>query len=359
MSSADNDSMRETTVTDHYCTYFDHRYAVPGLAMLHSLRDQGAVGTLWVLCLTCEAEEIVRQLAPVDTKLVLLAELEAHFPDLRPCRSDRSLIEYYFTLTPHIVQYVFDSAPEAERVAYLDGDQFFFGPPAAVWYEAADAPVAIIPHNFQPAARHLEKYGTYNVGWVSFSRSEQGQACLDFWRESCRDWCYDLPDEGRFADQGYLDRFVEFAPDLAVIEHKGCNAGPWNVGRSEIHLKHGCVLIDADPLIFFHFTGFKKGLFGRWYNSHRLYRTANTTAIRDGIYRPYLAALSRIRPEVQERFAALPSTAPPSTGVPSLARKRGGGQRLNTALFGAASQVYRFIDWASGWSLREPGKRGR
>jgi hypothetical protein len=346
-------------MNNHYCTYFDHRYAVPGLAMLRSLRDQGGEGTAWVLCLTREAEEVVRRLAPADIRVVSLAEFEAHFPDLPSCRSDRSLIEYYFTLTPHIVQYVFDMAPDAERVAYLDGDLFFFGPPAAAWREMADAPVAIIPHDFQPAARHLEKYGTYNVGWVSFSRSPQGLACLDFWQTSCRDWCHDVPDKLRFADQGYLDRFAEFAPDLAVIEHKGCNLGPWNVGRSEISSTGDSVFVGRDPLIFFHFTGFKKGLFGRWYNSHRLYRTTNTAAIRDDIYRPYLAALSGIRPEVEECLAALPLTAGPSEDSPGLGRNRGGGQKLNAAVFGAAAQVFRLLDWAGGWALPEPIKKKR
>lgn len=322
--------------------------------MLRSLRAHDSVEPVWVLCLTREAEEIVYRLAPNNVEVVSLSEIEAHFPDLPPCRSNRSLIEYYFTLTPHIVQYVFDKAPDAERVAYLDSDLFFFGPPAVVWRLADGAPAAIIPHNFQPAARHLEKYGTYNVGWVSFSRSNQGLACLDFWRTSCRDWCYDVPDRGRFADQGYLDRFAEFAPDLAVIEHKGCNLGPWNIGRGNIYEEDGQVFVDGDPLIFFHFTGFKKGLFGRWYNSHRLYRAITTDVMRDSIYRPYLVALSSVRPKVEKCLLSLPDMPEPSGKTSTLRRNRGGGKRLNTALFGTATRIFSLIDWLRGWALREP-----
>ena len=112
---------------DQYCTYFDHRYAGQALAMIRSLRAQGGTGTVWALCLSEAAEAIVHQFGLADVRTVRLAEVEAHFPGLAAAKADRSTIEYYFTLTPHIVRYVFDRAPDAKRVAYLDGDLYFFG----------------------------------------------------------------------------------------------------------------------------------------------------------------------------------------------------------------------------------------
>jgi len=334
---------------DHFCTYFDHRYAAQGLAMLRSLRDQGARGPVWVLCLSEAAEGIVQGFGLPDIRTVRLAEVEAHFPGLATAKDDRSTIEYYFTLTPHIVRYVLDRAPDARRVAYLDGDLFFFGPPAGVWAEMGRAPVAIIPHNFHKGAEHLLKYGRYNVGWVSFARSEQGLNCLDYWADSCRQWCRDEPDGGRFADQGYLDRFEEHAPDLAIIRHKGCNLGPWNVGGYEIRVKDGAVRVDGDPLLFFHFTGFKRGFGGRWFNSHRFYRTGTTAVVRDHIYRPYLAALL----SAQRALAPLMPAAD-SDRRPVLARNRGGGVRLKARLYKVAERAYRLLDLVTGKALREP-----
>ena len=185
---------------------------------------------------------------------------KAHFPELEPARADRSTVEYYFTLTPHIIGFVFDCAAEAKRVAYLDCDLFFFGPLAEVWEAVGEAPVAIIPHNFNKGAQHLAKYGTYNVGWVSFARSEQGMRCLQFWMSSCREWCRDVSENGRFADQGYLDRFHEFAPDLAVLQHKGFNMAPWNVDRYDIRFEDGRVMADGDPLIFSISPGSRRAL---------------------------------------------------------------------------------------------------
>jgi hypothetical protein len=291
---------------DQFCTYFDHRYAALGIAMLRSLRRHGGVGPVWVLCLDPQAEWIVNGAGLENVKAVSLANLEMHFPELGACKANRTTIEYYFTLTPHIVRFVFDQAPGARRVAYLDCDLFFFGVVGAVWAAMAEAPVAIIPHNFHDSVRHLAKYGEYNVGWVSFSRSDQGMKCLDFWAAGCRNWCYDFREEGRFADQGYLDDFYKFAPDLAILRHKGFNLAPWNVGQYDIHLAGDEVRVDEAPLIFFHFTGFKKGFAGRWFNSHRGYRTRTTRVMRDQIYRPYLAELMVARTDVSSWSVGAP-----------------------------------------------------
>ncbi len=334
---------------DHYCVYFDHNYAGIGLAMMRSLRACGGNGTIWVLCLSREAETIVAALVLDDVKIVPLAALEAHFPQLEAAKADRSRIEYYFTLTPHITRYVFDMAPDAGRVAYLDSDLFFFGPVATMWAAMGTAPAAIIPHNFNRGAEHLGKYGTYNVGWVSFSRSEQGLRCLDYWTESCARWCRDIPDRDRFADQGYLDHFVEHAPDIAIVTQKGCGLGPWNASRYPIRWTGDHVTIGEDPLIFFHFTGFKKGLAGRWYNSHRIYRARTGRVVRDHVYRPYLHALLA----AQAKVATLLSE--PST--PKLARNRGGGVPLKKRLYKMAETMFRLIDLLTGRAIAEPRVR--
>lgn len=335
---------------DHYCTYFDHRYAAQGLAMIRSLRAHGGDGPVWVLCLSGEAERLVSQWALGDLRIVSLDAVESHFDQLSDARQDRSLIEYFFTLTPHIVRYVFDHAAEARRVAYLDGDLFFFGPVAEMWEAASAAPAAIIPHRFNPRAAHLCKYGNYNVGWVSFSRSTQGLECLDFWQRSCRAWCRDQPDGGRFADQGYLDQFADFAPDLAIIDHKGCNLGPWNVASDAIRVEDRIVTVGGDRLIFFHFTGFRKGLAGRWYNSHRLYRAGTNNVVRDCVYRPYLKALMDARATRDAQMRQV-DTAPDGA---ALARNRGGGVPLKARLYKRAQLIFQLLDWLTGKSLAEP-----
>jgi hypothetical protein len=333
-------------MSDHYCVYFDHRYAALGLAMLRSLRAHGGSGTAWVLCLSEEAEAVVATFDIEDLRIVPLRAVEAHFPRLEASKNNRSTIEYYFTLTPHIIRYVFDHASDAHRVAYLDSDLFFFGAVAEMWNAAGQAPVAIIPHNFHPGAKHLARFGDYNVGWVSFTRSGQGLACLDFWAESCAEWCRDVPDGDRFADQGYLGRFHKFAVDLAVVRHKGCNLGPWNIGNYRIHLDDTRVMVDEDPLIFFHFAGFKRGWGRYWFNSHRTYRTHTSNLVRDHVYRPYLAA----------RVSAgsyIVAHTPDWGRETKLRRARGKGIAARAWAVKAIETGFRLLDMITGRALRE------
>jgi hypothetical protein len=333
--------------SDQYCVYFDHRYAVRGLTMIGSLRARGGAGPVWVLCLSQEAEAIVAAFDMGDIRIVPLERLERHFPGLADARSDRSTIEYYFTLTPFIVRYVFDMAPEAKRVAYLDSDLYFFGPVAEIWACMGDAPVAIIPHNWHRRGDSLARFGLYNVSWTSFSRSPQGLRCLQYWQASCREWCRDVCEPGRFADQGYLDRFHEHAPDLAIVTHKGCDLAPWNIGQFDIRFRDGRLWVDEQPLLFFHFTAFKKDIGGRWYNGHWLYRAGTSATVRDRIYRPYLQALVSARARVAPLLPkAGDETAP-------LKRKEGGGG-FKARAYRIAERAARILDLVTGKAIKEP-----
>ena len=122
-------------------------------------------------------------------------------------RSQRSRVEFYFTSTPVLVRHCFAREAAAERMTYLDADLFFFGPASAVFAEQGDASVGIVPHRFLAHLAAQSEHGTYNVAWVSFRRDADGLACLDWWRERCLEWCYDRVEDGRFADQGYLDEY--------------------------------------------------------------------------------------------------------------------------------------------------------
>jgi len=67
------------------------------------------------------------------------------------------------------------AAPGAEIVTYLDGDLWFLADPEPVYREMGLSSVLIIPHGFAPVMKHRERYGVYNVGWVSFRADARGK----------------------------------------------------------------------------------------------------------------------------------------------------------------------------------------
>lgn len=202
--------------------------------------------------------EVLSQLGLREIRLISLEDFERGDEELLRAKKNRTLIEYYFTCTPSLPLFILRNYSEVDLITYLDADLFFFADPAALYEEMFGGAIAIIGHHFPPNLRHLEQHGIYNVGWLSFKRGAQAFACLQRWREQCIRWCYDRIDEGRFADQKYLDNWPNLFQDVVLLSHKGANLAPWNLGNYIIHRDGNCLRVDDELLIFFHFHGFKQ-----------------------------------------------------------------------------------------------------
>jgi hypothetical protein len=241
-----------------FCTYFDQNYLGRALVLHQSLVETGAAFTLWALCLDEESLRVINKLALPGLSAVAVADLEAADPEVAATKSTRSRIEYYFTLTPALPRYLLSLHPEIDVISYLDADLRFYGDPGAVLDLMRDGSVLIIPHGFSDGLAHLEVYGRYNVGMVSFRRDPNGMTVLDRWRKRCIEWCYDRIDEGRFADQAYLNDWPDVHPGVIVVDRAGIGLGPWNFSRFVLQVSPGGLTVDGAPLVFYHFHAFKQ-----------------------------------------------------------------------------------------------------
>jgi hypothetical protein len=290
-----------------YCTYFDHRYLAKGLAMIRSLRRHEQEAQVWVLCLSDQAKIILDDLVEPGVTAVALADFEAGDAELAKAKADgRSMVEYYFTVTPSLVRYVIDRIGAA-MVTYLDGDLWFLAGPEPIYREMGEASILIIPHRFAPSQRHLEMHGIYNVGWNSFRNDERGRACLEWWRERNNEWCFDWVDDkhGRYCDQRYLDYFPGKFADVHVLRHRGANVAPWNVGASAITKRGGRIYSDDEEVLFFHFHGIKRLAARQFLTNHRSYRAPLGNIVRHDLYEPYLKELMTIEAELESQYGAL------------------------------------------------------
>jgi hypothetical protein len=249
-------------MTRYYCTYFDQNYLLRGLTLYRSLVRAGDAFTLWVLCLDDATYEMLDRLRRPDLHPIRLTDLEVADPELRAVKPDRSPIEYYFTLTPALPLYILNRFTDVDLITYVDSDLHFYSSPEPIFAELGKDSVLLIGHRFPEHLRHLEVYGVYNVGFLSFRNDERGRACLDRWREQCLDWCYDRVEDGKFADQKYLDRWPEQA-GVRALQHKGAGLAPWNWMRYGLSLSGTAGTVDGQPLIFFHFHGLK--IVNRWF----------------------------------------------------------------------------------------------
>jgi hypothetical protein len=278
-------------MTRYFCTYFDRNYLSRGLALYRSLQRYCPDFELWVLCMDPICFEALTTLALPGIHAIALHDFEKGDNDLLAAKQNRTLIEYYFTCTPSLSLFILNNNPQVDLITYLDADLFFFAELQPIYDELADRSIGIIGHRFPPFLKENEQYGIYNVGWVSFRRDAHGLACLRWWRERCLEWCYDRCEDGRFADQKYLDIWPSRFHKVAVLQHKGANLAPWNLANYTISTDGDRVLVDEQPLIFFHFHGLKR--IDRWAYDPGLnaYQTKASTVIRRSVYAPYIRML--------------------------------------------------------------------
>jgi hypothetical protein len=182
--------------------------------------------------------------------------------------------------------------PAAEIVSYIDADLFVFSELRPLFDEFGSSSIGIIPHNYPEALKpKFSMYGEYNVGWVLFRNDENGIECLRWWRDRCLEWCFDYPDQGRFGDQGYLNRWPELFKGVRVLRNPRVNLAPWNLANQEIDERGGVPVIDGKPVVFYHFQGVKQ-MKGRMYDSGvGPYGLKLRGAIKSAIYEPYITSL--------------------------------------------------------------------
>ena len=202
--------------------------------------------------------------------------------------------------------------PAVDLITYLDADLFFFASPAPLFEELGTGSIGIIAHRFSPYMRKHEVHGIYNVGWLSFRRDDHALACLGWWRNKCIEWCHDRIEDDRFADQKYLDDWPARFRHVVVLGHRGANLAPWNLNNYRLYSPDGkTVMVDDEPLIFFHFhrlTRIRPWLYDPDWTT---YRVAPSTVLRRNIYLPYLRTLRDAGRLLPQTSGAVP---PPAAG---------------------------------------------
>ena len=275
-----------------FCTCFDQHYLSRGLALHASLIAHCPGFKLWVVCLDAECLDILSRMRLKNTELIPLSEVERADEGLRQAKSGRSRIEYYFTCTPSILLHLLTRRPEADLLTYLDADLFFFSDPAPIYEEMGARSIGIFGHRFSEHHRSREQYGIYNVGWLSFRKDGNSLDCLRWWRERCLEWCFDRVEEGRFADQKYLDEWPGRFQGVAVLDHKGAGLAPWNMENYSLRRQDGKIFVDGAELVFFHFHGFKVIVDGWLYNPNMAsYGVRASSLFRRRVCLPYVRAI--------------------------------------------------------------------
>ena len=279
--------------TYNFCTLFDSNYLSRALVLYHSLEKTQEDFKLYAVCFDDLAYQILEKLELPNLIAISLNDFES--PQLLAVKEQRTVAEYCWTCTSHLIRYVLDTY-QLPEVTYLDADLCFFDSPALLFaeFEESGASVLITEHRYTPRYDKSADSGIYCVQFMTFKADKRGIAVLQWWQDRCLEWCFDRFEEGKFGDQKYLDDWPQRFEGIHVLQHLGGGVAPWNVQQYTLKKKHKGILVDEWPLVFFHFHGYKQYLDG----THNLSNYRLGQSVVDLLYRTYVKSLAKAHSEI-------------------------------------------------------------
>ena len=152
----------------YFCTYFDLNYLPYAKLLSKSLLKYNKNITLFIVCMDKELFDILEK-EPITNSVVYSHDQLIDFrPRLKKIKKERSSVEYFFTCSAQVCDFVFDKNPEIELLNYVDSDLYFFSSLKPLINELGKASIGIIEHKFHWSNKLRKKYGSFNVGWISF-----------------------------------------------------------------------------------------------------------------------------------------------------------------------------------------------
>ncbi len=245
----------------YFSTLFDKNYLPKGLVLYDSLKKYCIDFELYILCLDDFSFSyfVENKNSYPQINLLRLQDVEENDAALKVAKSNRSLIEYYFTLSPCLPLYILNTF-NLPHICTLDADIVFYSSPEPLFDNLKNYSIIITPHKFYKAVQHYAKWGLYNVSFQIFKNNATGKECLQHWKDQCIEWCYDKPDEenGRFADQKYLDNWEHLYPGaVKALNDDVSGLAVWNLGSYKFTVNDNEFYSNDKRLIFYHFHNFK------------------------------------------------------------------------------------------------------
>jgi len=241
----------------NFITYFDQHYLPKGLAMLRSLLRHNPDSEIYVVCCDDRTMDVVMDEDRNHVVPISLAVVEKYDKALAVSKTNRTWVEYLWTLTPTVMLWAIDNiCSMLAPIAYVDADLYFFASLDPLYTEVGNAVAAVIPHRWTPRhAVRLKPNGIYNVSWTYAQNSFAAMRFLTEWRNLCIDWCYSSGEHG-VGEQGHLDQLV---PKYKIheVKHLGANLAPWSQEQYQYWKEGNNLIIDNYPLLFYHFHEFK------------------------------------------------------------------------------------------------------
>ncbi|MEW6571476.1 MAG: glycosyl transferase, group 1 [Nitrospirota bacterium] len=177
--------------------------------------------------------------------------------------------ELCFSLRAWLHEYMMEKTTVSKWI-YLDADIVVYHSLQRISDQLDNTSILLSPHllSINPPSsvnvksiRKLESYllrngGIYNGGFLGLRRTEESQAFVRWFKDHLRFYGFDnRPMQS--GDQFWLTYIPLYFREVSVLRNPGANLAFWNLYERMIEKDDsGKILVDGEPLLFFHFAGF-------------------------------------------------------------------------------------------------------
>lgn len=213
----------------------------------------------------CLADRIDNRINPDDYPAIRFLE----FPALRLSNekdlSDRyNIFELSCALKPFFGLHLMEEH-QPEVLVYLDTDIYVYSSFAELEEILTRNPIVITPHFVSPPPadgklpleRDVLNSGLYNGGFVALANDPNSLVFLKWWKERLTDQGFNSVSEGMMVDQLWLNLVPLYFKQALVFNHPAFNMAYWNLHERSLSIKNEVFFADNDPLVFFHFSGYR------------------------------------------------------------------------------------------------------
>ena len=285
----------------NFCTHFNIKYLSKAIALHESMEANIKDYHLFMFIFDDQSFIFLKEAKLPNVDLIYYKEFEND--ELLKIKTERSLKEYLWTVTPFTLTYVFNNF-KVDECTYIDADIYFFNDPSPVFKEVTKYNAIITEHRYHNINDQTFVSGRFCVQFNSFVRTESSIKVLNDWKNLVAEWCFDRQENGLFGDQMYLDTWPTKYSDIHIAKHLGIGVAPWNILNyiefenapkvSAIHKASN----QRTQIIFYHFHDLT--IFSNHFAD--LGKYSINKSILNYIYKPYLVAIKAANEKILETF---------------------------------------------------------
>ena len=237
------------------CTIIALNYIPQALTFLESFRKFDKVTPCTILVVDASSVDLR---CDKNTKFISSESLPINPLALKSMYLYYDQVELATSFKPFLLRYLLDIG--ATTATYIDPDTQIFSSFDEIFCLTLEHDAVLTPHRITPLPNHAEKfysertflkYGTYNLGFISVSRS--GSSLLDWWSEklvynSTRFICDDVFTDQKWANQlpVYFDCLIYKGPEI--------NIAPWNLDERKLSKVENRIYSQDIPVVMIHFS---------------------------------------------------------------------------------------------------------